>query len=162
MLRAAAVLPLVLLLLGFGSCRKSEEPTRKAADAGAAPPATGWVILRPDGHAEARVRVRLARSPKERQQGLMWVREMARDDGMLFIFRQDEVQSFWMKNTYIPLDMIFIDKDLVVVGVVENAEPLTEDGRSVDLPSRYVLEVNGGWAREHGVGAGTRCEFEGI
>lgn len=162
MIRFAAVLPL-LALFGFGSCQKSEPPTRNADAAPTSAAAkTGWVVLRPEGRGELRVRVKVARTAAERQRGLMYVRELPRDDGMLFVFPTDEVQSFWMKNTYIPLDMIFIDRDLVVVGVVENAEPHTLDSRSVDEPSRYVLEVNGGWARENGVGPGTKCEFIGI
>ena len=90
----------------------------------------------------------------------MYRQHLAPDAGMVFLFAEDEVQSFWMKNTLIPLDMIFIAADLTVAGVVENAEPLTTEGRGIDAPSRYVLEVNGGWARAHGVTAGTRVRFE--
>jgi uncharacterized membrane protein (UPF0127 family) len=120
------------------------------------------VILRPEGRPEIRVRVRVARTEPQRNRGLMYVQSLPPDDGMLFVFEEDEVQSFWMKNTLIPLDMIFIDKDLVVVGVVENAEPLTTSGRGVNKESRYVLEVNGGYAKAKGIGAGTKVELKGI
>ena len=82
--------------------------------------------------------------------------------GMLFIFERQEVQSFWMKNTYIPLDMLFINEALEVVGVVENAEPLTTSSRQVAAPSRYVLEVNGSFAKKHGLVPGTKVRFENI
>jgi uncharacterized protein len=132
------------------------KPTSDAAPAAA-------VVLRPAGQPEARVRVRIARSEEQRRQGLMYVEHLPPDEGMLFLMGEDEVQTFWMKNTLIPLDMIFIDRDLTVAGVVENAEPLNDrDLLSVDKPSRYVLEVNGGWARAHGVGAGTLVQFEGV
>jgi hypothetical protein len=67
-----------------------------------------------------------------------------------------------MQNTYIPLDMIFIDEKLRVVGVVENAAPLTTESRKVATPSRFVLEVNGGFSKQNGVGPGTRALFEAI
>jgi uncharacterized membrane protein (UPF0127 family) len=81
---------------------------------------------------------------------------------MLFLMPEDEIHTFWMRNTLIPLDMIFIQRDLVVAGVVENAEPRTDTLRSVGKPSSYVLEVNGGWAAAHGVGAGTKASFDGV
>lgn len=109
-----------------------------------------------------RVRVELAVTPAQRQRGLMHRRSLPRDAGMLFVFPRMEHQSFWMDNTYIPLDMIFIDDDLRVVGVVEDAEPLTEDAREVEGDSRYVLEVNAGFARRHGIGPGTRVRFENL
>ena len=151
MVRAAAVLLFVIV----ASCRQSAED-------GPVRPAGSWVVLRSDGRPTARVRVKVVREEQERQRGLMFVRAMPRDDGMLFIFEKDEIQSFWMRNTYIPLDMIFINLESKVVGVVEHAKPLTDDSRSVDMPSRYVLEVNAGWARENGVSFGTRVEFIGI
>ena len=82
--------------------------------------------------------------------------------GMLFLFERPDRLSFWMHNTLIPLDMIFISDALRVVGVVENAEPHTDDPRAVDGLSQYVLEVNAGFARTHGIGAGTAVAFEGI
>jgi uncharacterized membrane protein (UPF0127 family) len=120
------------------------------------------VVLRPDGKPEVAVRVRVARTEGQRRRGLMYVQSLPPDDGMLFVFQEDEVQGFWMKNTLIPLDMIFISKDLEVVGVVENAEPMTTEERGVDAESRYVLEVNGGYARAKGIGPGTKVELRGI
>ena len=81
---------------------------------------------------------------------------------MLFLFDRASVQSFWMKNTLISLDMIFIDENFRVVGVVENAEPLTLDPRTVGAPSRYVLEVNAGVAARHGIGTGSVVEFVNV
>ena len=78
---------------------------------------------------------------------------------MLFLFDRAEVQTFWMKNTLIPLDMIFIGDNLRVVGVVENAEPMTLSPRTVGMPSRFVLEVNGGFAARFGIAADTTVDF---
>ena len=114
------------------------------------------------GRPETAVNVAIADTPAERTRGLMYVQNLPMDDGMLFIFETEEVQSFWMRNTLIPLDMIFIKSDKTVVGVVANAEPLTLTPRSVGQPSLYVLEVNGGWAARHGVTTGSTVRFEGI
>ena len=123
---------------------------------------TPMVVLRPMGRADARVRVELARTDPERARGLMFRDRLAEDGGMLFVFPTEEQQTFWMKNTYIPLDMIFIAADRHVLGVVERAQPLTETPRSVPGRSKYVLEVNGGYAARHGIGPGTPVELQHV
>jgi uncharacterized membrane protein (UPF0127 family) len=111
---------------------------------------------------ESRVAVEVVSTPAATQRGLMYRQHLPPDDGMLFLMEERKVQSFWMHNTLIPLDMIFIDRDLTVVGIVEQATPLTEDSRDVGKPSVYVLEVNGGWSKQHGVGAGSKVRFENV
>lgn len=111
---------------------------------------------------ELRIAVEVARTPRQRDRGLMYRQHLPPDHGMLFIFAHERIQSFWMKNTLIPLDMIFISKDMTIAGIVENAEPQTKTSRRVDAPSSYVLEVNGGWSKDHGVAAGTTVRFENI
>ncbi len=118
------------------------------------------VIETPAG--ERRFRVELATTPQQRARGLMFREQMEEDAGMLFLFDEMEVQSFWMKNTRIPLDMLFLDEEGDIVGIVENAEPLSLTSRSVGLPSRYVLELNGGTSRRLGLEAGQRVRFVGV
>lgn len=108
------------------------------------------------------VKVELAVTLEQQRKGLMYRWSLPADQGMLFIYHDAQVRSFWMKNTRIPLDMIFIGSDKRVAGIVENAEPYTDTSRSVDRPSQWVLEVNGGQAREHGIEAGDRVYFFGI
>lgn len=84
------------------------------------------------------------------------------DAGMLFLFPRPAALAFWMRNTLIPLDMIFIARDLTIAGIVENAEPRTETLRQVGKPSLYVLEVNGGWTRSHQVVPGAKVRFDGV
>ena len=81
---------------------------------------------------------------------------------MLFLLGDDEDHAFYMRNTMIPLDMMFIRADKTIAGIVENAEPRTETLRRVGLPSRYVLEVNGGFSAAHGVKAGARVRFVNV
>ncbi len=113
----------------------------------------------PDGEELASFYLELAVSRQEQRRGLMYREEMRDDWGMLFIYPSDRELSFWMRNTLIELDMIFIDGEGVVVGIVERAEPLTETPRSVDGLSRYVLEINGGLAGEVGIQAGSRMKL---
>ncbi len=129
----------------------------------AAPPRpTAAVTIETASGARLRVAVEVARTGEELERGLMYRRQLAPDAGMLFVFGESDVQSFWMKNTLIPLDMLFISEDARVAGIVERAEPLTTTGRSVPAPSRYVLEVNGGWCAAHGVKKGDAVRFEGV
>jgi uncharacterized membrane protein (UPF0127 family) len=111
---------------------------------------------------EVTVDVEVAMTPRTRARGLMFRRELAPYAGMLFVFPEAKVQSFWMKNTLIALDMVFIDDAGVVVGVVASAEPQSLVSRHVDGPSRFVVEVRGGWAAAHGVQAGTRVRFSDV
>jgi uncharacterized membrane protein (UPF0127 family) len=121
------------------------------------------VVFRPPGAPAARVAVEVARSGRQIQTGLMHRAQLPAGAGMLFLFARQRVQRFWMKDTLIPLDMIFVSSDMVVVGVVENAAPRTLTRRSVPgRPSQYVVEVNAGWARAHGISAGVPVEFIGV
>ncbi len=108
------------------------------------------------------VTVELALTPEQQAQGLMYRQYLPDGQGMLFVFPGEAVQTFWMKNTLIELDMIHIAGDGRVVGVVERAEPETLTARRVGVPARYVLEVPGGWSRRFGVGPGTRARFAHI
>src|SRR5262249_51269459 len=132
------------------------------ASSPAVEPAGPTVVLRPTDRPAVSVKVELARTDAARQRGLMYRDRLEPDHGMLFIFDNDAQQSFWMKNPYIPLDMIFITSGLRVLGVVENAEPLTTTPRFVKGVSRYVLEVVGGYAQQHGITAGTPVELRNV
>jgi len=103
---------------------------------------------------QIRVMVEVARTPAQRQLGLMYQKSLPKGKGMLFIGDGDIKQSFTMKNTLIPLDMIFIGGDKNIVGCVENTQPLNDGPYSIEKPSRHVLEVNAGFCRQHGIAAG--------
>jgi uncharacterized membrane protein (UPF0127 family) len=108
------------------------------------------------------VEVELARTPEERARGLMFRTALAPDHGMLFVFEETAEQTFWMHDTLLSLDLIFLGDDRVVAGVVADATPRTDTPRTVHRPSRYVVEVVGGEARAHAVGPGTRASFIGV
>ena len=79
---------------------------------------------------------------------------------MLFYFDFEQKQQFTMRNTFIPLDMIFITGGMRIAGIAENTTPLTEGPYGVEAPSQYVLEVNGRFCREHGIAVGDRVLFD--
>ena len=111
---------------------------------------------------EVTFQVEIADTAAKREIGLQYRRELADDRGMVFLFPSESQQTFWMKNTPIPLDMIFISRDSKIVGVVEKAVPFSLDARSVQAQSQFVLEINGGLARRYSIRAGDTVRFEGI
>lgn len=98
----------------------------------------------------------IADTPERQRQGLMWVRDLPADQGMLFINDSVRLSSFWMKNTYIPLDILFIDPRGKVVKIYERATPLSLEPLGVDTPVRAVLELRGGESARRGIRAGDR------
>lgn len=103
--------------------------------------------------------VEVADQPQEITTGLMFREYLGQDEGMLFIFSSDAPRSFWMKNTLIPLDMIFINSSLDIVHIVEDAEPCKTPScptYSSVLPAMYVVEANSGFAREHDIEPGQK------
>jgi uncharacterized protein len=98
--------------------------------------------------------VELALSPAQQEQGLMWRREMAPNAGMLFVFQAPEVAHFWMHNTILPLDMLFIAADGRVAGIHAQAKPQNDDIIASDKPVLAVLELNAGAAARFGIKPG--------
>lgn len=102
--------------------------------------------------------VDLALTREEQARGLMFVEEMPDDRGMLFIFPGESMRGFWMKNTRIPLDILYFDSDLALVNVIENARPCASSGRCPTHrstgPAKYVLELNAGQAEALGLERG--------
>ena len=120
------------------------------------------VIISTQSGKELALNVEVADTPAKRELGLQYRRELGEEQGMLFLFPFEGVQSFWMKNTPLPLDMIFIGSDLKIVGIIHQAVPFSTTSRSVPAPSRFVLEVQGGLSRQKGIEVGNSVRFESI
>lgn len=146
--KAAAVLALAAAL----ACPPSPAPPDSAAPA--------RVLVETD-RGTAAVRVEIARTPEAQERGLMYRKALAADAGMIFVFDAEKRHAFWMANTLLPLDMLFISTDGRVAAIVERA-PLGLESDDGGVASRYVLEVNRGWSREHGVKKGDRVRFENV
>jgi uncharacterized membrane protein (UPF0127 family) len=128
------------------------------AATGAANAFTGSLTIEtPSG--ERRYALEIADDHFETQRGLMCRTEMRPDWGMLFLLEETRLQSFWMKNTLMPLDMVFLTEDWTIAGIVPDVPPRTLDPRGVNTPSRYVLELVAGEARRAGLAAGQRARF---
>ena len=104
--------------------------------------------------------IEIAESEYETQTGLMYRKSMEDTQGMLFIFPDDRMHSFYMKNTEIPLDIIFIKADSTIASIQENARPYDESGLSSKVPVRYVLEVNAGLAKKWSLEVGDKIDFK--
>jgi len=100
------------------------------------------------------IAVEIAVTPDQRAQGLMFRQNLGGDEGMLFLYPTDRVATMWMKNTLIPLDMLFIAADGRVVRVAERTVPQSTETISSENPVRAVLELNGGTATRLGIAAG--------
>jgi uncharacterized membrane protein (UPF0127 family) len=136
---------IVLCLFGLAGCSHSSLPH-------------GFkevVFVAPDGSERGRFHLEVADTEPLRQKGLMFRDSLPAEGGMLFIFESVAPRTFWMKNTKISLDMIFIGEDRAVQGIVTNVPPMNEQPRSVpNIESRYVVELGAGVAESRGIRVG--------
>ena len=114
-----------------------------------------------DAAGAPQVDVELARDEPSRERGLMYRTSMPDSHGMLFSWTNEQVRNFWMHNTCIPLDMLYINKEGVIAGILEQVPTLNDAPRGVQCPVAHVLELNAGWARAHGVAPGMKVKIEG-
>jgi len=108
-------------------------------------------------------KVELAVTPEEQKQGLMFRKNLDQDEGMLFVFKEEEEYLFWMKDTLIPLDIIWINQNKEVVFISENTQPCSEnDCNSInpDKKAQYVLELKGGRVRDIGLKIGDKMDIK--
>ena len=112
------------------------------------------------GNDDINLNLQIADSPKEHSQGLMYRHEMPENNGMIFVFDNNDYREFWMKNTYLSLDMAFLDENKQIINIFANTEPLdTEKTYPSTKPARYVIETNAGWFTENDVEEGDYFEF---
>ncbi len=157
---SASVISTILFILVFGLAglfhRPGGEPTANQAAKGLA-----IVTFFPESLI---ITAEVADTETERKTGLMFREYLGENGGMLFIFPEQAVQNFWMKNTLIPLDIIFISDELAVVKV-QHAVPCTNDPcalYSSEKPAKYVLEVNGNLTDTYGIEEGSKVELANI
>ena len=168
---SAAFLSIALLLtFSLLGCGQDNPPKPESTDPAPLPTANRGAshrpllpeALLPDG---TTITLELAITPDEIQQGLMFRTALPETRGMLFLFESVHVPSFWMKNTLIPLDMVFLSPEGVIVDVVHDARPCKEDPCPQYVPTGEalaVLELASGAAARHGLVAGARLEFRRV
>lgn len=117
------------------------------------PPGHAWVIFGADT-----VVAEVAATPEERAEGLMYRDEVPDGTGMLFVFEDSQPRAFWMANTYVPLDVAYMDPSFRIVDIIA-MEPLVTDSYPSDAPAMFALEVRQGWFEEQGIGIGARADI---
>lgn len=118
-------------------------------------------FLKKDGKTPIKkIEVELAENDEERMQGMMYRKSMDDGKGMLFIFQREEPQSFWMKNTIIPLDIMYVNSKKEIIKIYKNTIPFSENSLPSEKPATYVVEVSGGFADRYGVKEGDNISFE--
>ena len=159
---------LVLFAVGYvlrPFLAKREESAVASISSEAAPVvATGFVKegevrFLQNGKILKKIDVEIAENDAERQKGLMFRAYMPDSVGMLFVFEQPEPQGFWMRNTPISLDIIYVDENKKIVSIQKNAVPYSEQNLPSFGNAQYVVEVNGGYCDKHGIKAGDLVSF---
>jgi uncharacterized protein len=103
--------------------------------------------------------IEIADNEEKRMQGLMYRQSLMENEGMLFIFTNDEPRSFWMKNTFIPLDIIYINSRKEIVSIQKYTQPKSTYSIPSEKPAMYVLEVNAGFTDKYGINPGDKIDF---
>lgn len=151
---------LLVLSLGCASSSSSSQSTGPGHKDSAKKHPVTPVTLTTDDSTQLVVQAEVVSKGEDRTRGLMFREQVPEGEGMLFVFQNEEEHSFWMKNTLIPLDMLFIGADKTVVGIVHNTTPKSLESRTVGVPSMYVLEVPGGYCLKHKLSRGSKVSFE--
>lgn len=150
---------LVVLLLLF-SCKENSKTKIKTKEITFTKEGKLDIFKKDTDSIITQLNIEIAESEYETQTGLMYRTRMENTQAMLFVFPDVSMHSFYMKNTAIPLDIIFIDERMTIVSFQENAEPFNEKGLSSRVPVKYVLEVNAGLVKKWSLAIGDQIEFE--
>ena len=162
--RFSLIAAVVAIMISFAGCTSdSPEPVHPPKHIGSGQPQfekEGTLnFLKPDGSVVSTIDIEIADTPDQQQRGLMNRSFMQNDQGMLFIFDEERPQSFWMKNTIIPLDIIYVNSKMNIVSIAENTTPYSEQSIPSRGPAIYVVEVNGGYAAQFGLQAGYQIQY---
>ncbi|WP_299320729.1 DUF192 domain-containing protein [uncultured Maribacter sp.] len=154
----SSVIIMVVALLLF-SCKEESKKTIATQSIDFTNEGDLSIFLNSSDTVKTKFNIEFAETDYETQTGLMYRKGMDSNQGMLFIFPDERVHSFYMKNTEFPLDIIYIKEDLRIASFQENAQPLNETGLTSQVPIKYVLEINGGLAQELGLSIGDSISF---
>ncbi len=119
-------------------------------------------FLKSDKKEFNKIEIELATDDQKRTQGLMYRSNMGANQGMLFIFERQGPQAFWMENTKIPLDILYIDKDLKIVSISKNTIPFSRESIPSKAPAQYVLEVNAGYTDAYKINEGDYISYKAL
>lgn len=144
----------IFCLLSWMACKQQPEEKPAAKADAQIPEGRQRIMIK-----EHPLFVEVVQTDEERMKGLMFREQLPEDQGMLFVFEFSRIQSFWMRNTFIPLDIAFIDSEGKIVDI-QHMEPIDESKNYISAaPALYVLETNAGWFERHGVKVGDMVKF---
>jgi uncharacterized membrane protein (UPF0127 family) len=152
------ILSLVLISFFFNQCQQSNQ--NQVREQNVLFKNEGKLsILNNEKKTLAEFKIEIADSPYERQTGLMYRDKLEKQHGMLFVFENSELRGFYMKNTLIPLDLIFIDEYYEIIHIHSKATPYETASISSQLPAKYVFEINGGLSEQIGIQKGMKIKY---
>lgn len=155
----ARLTALSILLMLFLSCKEEQKKNITVQDIEFTNEGTLAIFEKGTDSLKTDFDIEFAESEYETQTGLMYRKGMVNSQAMLFVFPEEAIHSFYMKNTQFSLDILYIDEDQKIVSMQENTEPYNEAGLSSKVPVKYVLEINGGQAQNLGIGIGDSVSF---
>ena len=153
---------LILVVLSSTSCKEDQRTLTDTTPIAFSKEGELEILKSDTDTVLAALDIELALTDYEIQTGLMYRKSMEANQGMLFVFQEEAPHSFYMKNTLISLDILFIDKDLRIVNIQKNTTPLSESGIPSSGPVQYVLEINAGLSDRWKLAAGDRIRYEKI
>ncbi|WP_298239068.1 DUF192 domain-containing protein [uncultured Algibacter sp.] len=150
---------IISILFAYTSCKDNKKPIKQTE-----------VFFKKEGEltlhkitsdsTQINLDIEIADTEFERQTGLMYRSSMQNNQGMLFVFDDEQERSFYMKNTKIPLDLIYVNSDLKIVSFQKNAQPLNETSLPSNAPAKYVIEVNAGLSNNWLLSVGDSLSFK--
>lgn len=153
---------IALLVIGLATgCKETGQPRSAGIEAFDQNRKSDTLVIIADDGKKHSLDVYLALDYEEKRQGLMHVLTMPETTGMLFVYETADLHSMWMKNTFIPLDMVFARADGSVATVIHNAQPHSLKSQAATEPVTYVLELNAGVARQLNIGLNSRIIWDG-
>lgn len=151
---------LILSTFLFISCNSSETNERTATQDRTLEYTSEVIFINASGNEITAIDVAVADDDKSRTEGLMAVTDLPEDAGMLFIFDENRERSFWMANTPLSLDILFVNENFEIVRIHQNTTPYSQDNIPSEVPAKYVVEVNAGYTLRHDITEGATIRIE--
>lgn len=151
---------LILISFLFISCNDSETTERTESKERTLEYVSEVTFIDVNGNDVSTIEVAVADDENSRSEGLMDVTNLPEDAGMLFIFDENRERNFWMANTPLSLDILFVNEDLEIVRIHQNTTPYSQDSIPSEIPAKYVVEVNAGYTLSHDITEGTSIRIK--